>query len=136
MWKKDFVLITRRRPEGLLGGLWEFPGGKVKKNETASGACVREIAEETGLKIRVDSHLTRIKHAYTHFKIDMDVFIYKHLTGRVRLNGPDYVGCFLEPRTKMEYPGPAVKKRSGSAQADCPGRGGGTIKDILTIPPR
>ncbi len=89
VWKKDFILITQRRPEGLLGGLWEFPGGKVKKNETSSGACVREIAEETGLTIRVDSHLTRVKHAYTHFKIDMDVFICKHVSGRVRLNGPD-----------------------------------------------
>ena len=87
--KNSRMLITRRKPEGLLGGLWEFPGGKVKKGETAEAACIREIAEETGLKIRVDSHLTRVRHAYTHFKIAMDVFICRYESGNVALNGPD-----------------------------------------------
>jgi A/G-specific adenine glycosylase len=36
----------------------------------------------------VDSHLSRVKHAYTHFKIVMDVFYCHHIYGRVKLNGP------------------------------------------------
>ena len=85
------VLITQRKPEGLLGGLWEFPGGKIGKGETAEFACRREIKEEVGLTILVDAHLTRVRHAYTHFKIILDVFLCDYVDGNVRLNGPvDY----------------------------------------------
>ncbi|HSL62110.1 MAG TPA: A/G-specific adenine glycosylase [Desulfotignum sp.] len=86
--KNGRVLITQRKPEGLLGGLWEFPGGKVDKKETAAAACLREIREETGLTVRVTSFLTRIKHAYTHFKIEMDVFFCEYVSGDLILNGP------------------------------------------------
>ena len=89
VYKGQKVLITHRKPEGLLGGLWEFPGGKIKKGETAEAACVREIQEEANLHVKTDEHLTRIRHAYTHFKIVMDVFICSYVTGRIRLNGPD-----------------------------------------------
>jgi A/G-specific adenine glycosylase len=86
--KDNRLLITKRKPEGLLGGLWEFPGGKLKKKEDAKKACKREIFEETGLSIKVVKHLTFVKHAYTHFKIQMDVFICQHLSGKIELNGP------------------------------------------------
>ncbi len=87
--KGNKILITRRQSDGLLGGLWEFPGGKVKKGENAEAACVREIREEVNLEVKVLEHLIRIRHAYTHFKISMDVYICKYLSGRVRLNGPE-----------------------------------------------
>ena len=88
VFKNGRVLITRRKPSGLLGGLWEFPGGKIQKGESPEAACIREIKEETNLAIKVDSHLSRIKHAYTHFKIVMDVFCCSYVSGRVALNGP------------------------------------------------
>ena len=84
---KGRVLITRRKPEGLLGGLWEFPGGKIKKHETGEAACVREIKEEVNLFVEVTGYLTRVKHAYTHFKITMDVFQCRYISGAVMLNG-------------------------------------------------
>ena len=91
VYKKDRVLITRRRPEGLLGGLWEFPGGKIGKKENAEQACIREIKEEANLNIKIDSIITRVKHAYTHFKVVLDVFRCSYVSGRVKLNGPvDY----------------------------------------------
>lgn len=86
IFKNDQILITRRKPEGLLGGLWEFPGGKVEENETAQHACIREIKEELNLDVEIASHVTQIKHAYTHFKINMDVFYCRYVSGRVRLN--------------------------------------------------
>ncbi|MCF8119904.1 MAG: A/G-specific adenine glycosylase [Deltaproteobacteria bacterium] len=89
VWKKGRVLITRRTPKGLLGGLWEFPGGQVKDEEDAPSACMREIREETGLEVNIHSHLVRVKHAYTHFKIHMDVFHCQYVSGRIRLNGPE-----------------------------------------------
>ena len=88
VFKNNRVLITRRKPEGLLGGLWEFPGGKIKKRETGKTACTREIKEEVNLEVKVDSHLCRVKHAYTHFKIQMDVFCCSYISGRVKLDGP------------------------------------------------
>jgi len=88
IFKDDRVLITRRKAEGLLGGLWEFPGGKIKQGESAEAACIREIKEEVNLKVRIDSHLTRVKHAYTHFRIIMEVFCCRYVSGKVKLHGP------------------------------------------------
>lgn len=86
--KKNRFLITQRKPEGLLGGLWEFPGGKVQYPETPEQACLREIKEETNLTVKIDRHLTTVHHAYTHFKIKLDVFCCSYISGRVRLDGP------------------------------------------------
>lgn len=104
--KGNRVLITRRKPGGLLGGLWEFPGGKVKKGELAETACVREIKEEVNLKIRTDEHIACIKHAYTHFKIVMDVYRCTYLAGRIRLNGPvDFRWIRLSEIDDYPFPG-------------------------------
>jgi A/G-specific adenine glycosylase len=105
VWRGDRVLITRRKPEGLLGGLWEFPGGKVLDGETPEAACIREIREETSLSVEVAGHISRVKHAYTHFKIDMDVFCCRHLEGRVRLAGAtDHRWIELHELQKYPFP--------------------------------
>jgi len=82
--KNGRMLITRRKPEGLLGGLWEFPGGKIAGRESAEAACRREIREEVNLEVEVVSRLARVRHAYTHFRIVMDVFLCRYRSGRVR----------------------------------------------------
>lgn len=98
-------LITKRKDEGLLGGLWEFPGGKVAPGETVESACEREIMEETGLSVIIDGKLTRVKHAYTHFKIVMDVFLCTCRSGRVRLNGPvDHRWITLDQIKSFPFP--------------------------------
>jgi A/G-specific adenine glycosylase len=85
------LLITRRPTDGLLGGLWEFPGGKIKAGETAGEACAREILEETGLTVEVGDRIARVKHAYTHFKVELEVFRCRYRGGDVVLDGPaDY----------------------------------------------
>ncbi len=87
--KEGRVLITKRAEKGLLGGLWEFPGGKIRQGaETAADACLREIKEEVNLEVKVDAQLARVKHAYTHFKIVMEVFLCDYLSGEVALSGP------------------------------------------------
>lgn len=45
------VLIARRHPESVRGGLWEYPGGKVAPGETANEAAARELLEETGIAV-------------------------------------------------------------------------------------
>ncbi len=108
--KENKVLITRRKLDGLLGGLWEFPGGKVETGEEADRACVREILEETGVEAEVDTFLTRVRHAYTHFKIEMDVFYCNYLSGEVRLNGPiDHKWIRVEDIDQFPFPGANLK---------------------------
>ncbi len=52
--RRGRILIDKRKPEGLLGGLWEFPGGKKRANESLEEALVREVSEEIGICIRVN----------------------------------------------------------------------------------
>jgi len=99
------MLITRRKPEGLLGGLWEFPGGKLNKGESTQEACIREIYDETGITVEVDSFITQIKHAYTHFKIVMDIFYCRYISGDVQLNGPvDFQWIKLTDINQFAFP--------------------------------
>jgi A/G-specific adenine glycosylase len=99
------VLITRRKPDGLLGGLWEFPGGKILARETHEAACIREIREETNLTVEVAGRISRVKHAYTHFKIDMDVFWCRYVAGRVRLSAAvEHRWIKLEAVEKYPFP--------------------------------
>ncbi len=86
--KKGKLLITRRKSQGLLGGLWEFPGGKIRSGESPEKACVREIQEEVNLRVRPFHLLTTVKHTYSHFKIRLTVYVCIYQNGRVRLNGP------------------------------------------------
>jgi A/G-specific adenine glycosylase len=75
------ILIDRRRPEGLLGGLWEFPGGKIEPGETIEDCIKREILEELGIEIEVGDHLITIDHAYTHFRVTLAVHHCRHQSG-------------------------------------------------------
>ncbi len=68
------LLIQRRPEDGLLGGLWEFPGGKQEAGETISETCRREIREEVGIEVEVGAEVARVNHAYSHFRITMHAF--------------------------------------------------------------
>ncbi len=105
VYRNDRMLITQRKPEGLLGGLWEFPGGKVKQHEKPEKACIREIKEEVNLDVTVDGHITQVKHAYTHFKILMDVFLCRYRAGEVKLDGPvDFRWITLQEIDQYPFP--------------------------------
>ena len=81
VWKDNRVLIDRRKPEGLLGGLWEFPGGKVKKSESRPACIRREVKEELGIHVKVHKPLIKVDHAYTHFRVTLHVYTCSYLSG-------------------------------------------------------
>ena len=68
------VLIARRPSSGLLGGMWEFPGGKVEAGESDQQALAREIREELGVDIRVGERIGTFQHAYTHFRVTLRAY--------------------------------------------------------------
>ena len=74
--RDDLVLIARRPANGLLGNLWEFPGGKLQDGDQDLAACLqREIMEEMGCRISVGAPFGIYTHAYTHFKITLHAFL-------------------------------------------------------------
>jgi len=80
--RRDQKLLIQRRPEnGLLGGLWEFPGGKIEKGERGEAALLREIKEETGLEVDLGEEIGTIQHAYTHFKITLTAWFCDWVSG-------------------------------------------------------
>lgn len=84
IWKGKKFLITLRPPRGLLGGLWEFPGGKKEIWESLETCLRREIKEELDIDIQVEDHLISVKHAYTHFRITLHVFQCRYQGGRIQ----------------------------------------------------
>ena len=77
-------LIAQRPLDGLLGGLWEFPGGKQEANETLPQTLKREIKEELDIVIDVKTFETSIKHAYTHFRITLHAYHAIYQSGKIQ----------------------------------------------------
>jgi A/G-specific adenine glycosylase len=69
------VLLARRPSHGLLGGLWEFPGGKLQDGEDLPACLRREICEELGVDIAVGEAIGIYKHAFTHFRVTLHAFL-------------------------------------------------------------
>jgi A/G-specific adenine glycosylase len=70
----DAILVAQRNLDDMLGGLWEFPGGKCEDGEELPGCLMREIEEELGVEVEVGDKLAVIEHAYTHFRITLHAF--------------------------------------------------------------
>lgn len=104
------ILIAQRPPEGMLGGLWEFPGGKVENGETLAEGLRREIKEELGLEIAVGELIVIVKHGYTHFKITLHAFACRLIAGQPQALGVadwrwvtlDELDAFAFPRTDQK----------------------------------
>ncbi|MFH1359849.1 MAG: A/G-specific adenine glycosylase [Candidatus Omnitrophota bacterium] len=72
--KDNRYLIQKRPPKGLLANLWEFPGGKVRRKESLKDALRREIKEELDCSVTRSHKIMNIKHYYTQFCVDLNVY--------------------------------------------------------------
>jgi len=72
--KKENKYFIQKRPEsGLLAGLWEFPGGKIKERETHVQALRRELKEELDIDVKRVQPMMNIQHFYTQFRVNLHV---------------------------------------------------------------
>jgi 8-oxo-dGTP diphosphatase len=106
IWNEQgHILIDRRLPKGTMGGLWEFPGGKIEAGETIAECIKREIQEELGIEIEVGKHLITIDHTYTHLRVTLTVHHCRHLAGSPQAIECDEVRWVsLDELDKFEFP--------------------------------
>lgn len=71
----DKVLIALRPDDAMLGGLWEFPGGKQESDEELPETVKRELREELGIEVSITKPFMKLDHAYSHFKITMHAYL-------------------------------------------------------------
>ncbi len=86
------LLIAQRPLNGLLGGLWEFPGGKVEGRENLAQCLRRELREELAIEVEVGSLFAVVDHAFTHFKITLHAFECRYLGALPPYGEPQAIG--------------------------------------------
>jgi A/G-specific adenine glycosylase len=72
---KGRIFIQQRLADDVWGGLWEFPGGRLKPEEPPEQAVIREFYEETGFTVRLDRKITTTIHFYTRYKVILHCFL-------------------------------------------------------------
>jgi A/G-specific adenine glycosylase len=87
--RRGEVLAVQRPKRGLLGGMWELPGGEIAAGETAEEALVRWFREGLGLAMTGAEALGSVEHVFTHRRLRLHVFRCKPAVGRVRRQGWD-----------------------------------------------
>ena len=104
------VLIDQRLEEGLLGGLWEFPGGKQDEGEAITATIERELAEELAIAVEVGEELIVIEHAYSHKRLRFVVHLCRWQAGEPQPLASQQVR-WVEPAELAAYPFPAANAR-------------------------
>lgn len=101
--RKGAVLIARR-PEGhLLGGLWEFPGGKRERGESLTACVRRELKEELGITVKVGRPLGTFSTSYTHYAVTVHAYACRLTSGRLRAREHSAIR-WVRPSRLIEYP--------------------------------
>jgi len=110
VWRRGRILLCRRRADAMLGGLWEFPGGKIQPGESAEACIRRELREECDLAVTVGRHLVDVTHAYSHLRVTLRCYHCRSARGRAKALGCDEAR-FLPPERIAAFPLPAADVR-------------------------
>ncbi len=111
------VLIDQRLNEGLLGGLWEFPGGKQEPDEAIEDTITRELREELAIEVSVAEELITVEHAYSHKKLRFVVHLCQWQKGEPQPLASQQVR-WVRPESLADYPFPAANARIIAALLD------------------
>ncbi|MFH0907637.1 MAG: A/G-specific adenine glycosylase [bacterium] len=82
--RRGRFLIAQRKEGSMLGGLWEFPGGTLEDGETMEACIARELKEELGIDVEVGKHVITVRHAFSHFTMDLHAHACRLESGRPR----------------------------------------------------
>jgi A/G-specific adenine glycosylase len=82
--RRGRILIARRKEGSMLGGLWEFPGGTREDGESLEACIARELKEELGIEAAVGPPLIVVRHAFSHFTMDLHAHWARIVRGRPR----------------------------------------------------
>lgn len=85
VFRDSKVLITRRRANAVLGGCWEFPGGKQEPGESLEDCVRRELLEELALRVQPVVSLTPITHRYPDRQVCLHPFLCTYEPGQPQL---------------------------------------------------
>jgi len=83
------VLITRRAPKEKMAGGWEFPGGKIEKNESEEECLVRELKEELDITVCVDKFCIKTIYDYGDIYLDLRAHYCSIIGGTIKLSVHD-----------------------------------------------
>lgn len=89
--KDGKILVARRKPELMAGGMWEFPGGKLEDGETAERCLERELEEELGVRTRVGDLLCSVPFSGALMAFELLVFRTELLSDSFRLTDHDEI---------------------------------------------
>jgi 8-oxo-dGTP diphosphatase len=98
------VLLARRPLHKQMGGLWEFPGGKVEAGERPEAALIRELKEELGIDVAESclAPLTFASHAYDDFHLLMPLYVCRRWQGQAKgLEGQEL--AWVRPLKLRDY---------------------------------
>ncbi|WP_102960945.1 (deoxy)nucleoside triphosphate pyrophosphohydrolase [Mangrovicella endophytica] len=101
------ILLAERPAHKSLGGLWEFPGGKVETGETPEAALIRELEEELGVvtKVACLAPLTFASHAYDSFHLLMPLYVCRRYEG-IPTSREGQRLAWVRPNKLRDYPMP------------------------------
>ncbi len=109
--RRGRALAVRRPPEGLLGGLWELPGGELARREPPRAGLVRALRERVGLSVERSERTGVVEHGFTHRTLRLHVFRCDSVKGRTRLAGFD-AHRWLAPEALFGLPQGAVTRKA------------------------
>jgi mutator protein MutT len=81
VFRDSKVLVTRRKRGRVLGGYWEFPGGKLETGETLHDCVRREIQEELGILVQPVISFTPVPYQYADKHVTLHAFLCTHESG-------------------------------------------------------
>ena len=106
IYKNDKFLIAQRNLNKAQGGLWEFPGGKVEKDESYENALIREIKEEFNADIKVDKFIGENIHHYPEKDIKLLFYKATLIGDKIELlEHEDYKWITKEDKNRFEFAG-------------------------------
>lgn len=104
------VLIALRPENVMLGGLWEFPGGKQEEGESIQQTVERELQEELGVEVHAYKEFMSLKHVYSHFSITLHAWNCKLFSGEPKPKSSQEIR-WVDITELEEYPFPKANKQ-------------------------